>query len=103
EDGIRDRDVTGVQTCALPIYIKSFNNFKKVTAPIVKVLNDMGVKAEMKGRNDVVVDDKKISGNAQFSTGRRMFTHGTLLLNSDQIGRASCREGEASRHARVEP
>lgn len=63
--------------------IKSFNNFKKVTAPIVKVLNDMGVKAEMKGRNDVVVDDKKISGNAQFSTGKRMFTHGTLLLNSD--------------------
>jgi len=63
--------------------IKSFNNFKKVTAPIVKVLNDMGVNAEMKGRNDVVVDDKKISGNAQFSTGRRMFTHGTLLLDSD--------------------
>lgn len=63
--------------------IKSFNNFKKVTAPIVKVLNDMGVKAEMKGRNDVVVDDRKISGNAQFSTGKRMFTHGTLLLNSD--------------------
>lgn len=63
--------------------IKSFNNFKKVTAPIVKVLNDMGVAAEMKGRNDVVVNDKKISGNAQFSTGKRMFTHGTLLLNSD--------------------
>lgn len=63
--------------------IKSFNNFAKVTAPIVKVLNDMGVKAEMKGRNDVVVDDRKISGNAQFSTGKRMFTHGTLLLNSD--------------------
>src|SRR5690554_6295607 len=63
--------------------IKSFNNFKKVTAPIVKVLNDMGVKAEMKGRNDVVVEDRKISGNAQFSTGKRMFTHGTLLLNSN--------------------
>jgi len=63
--------------------IKSFNNFKKVTAPIVKVLNEMGVKAEMKGRNDVVVENRKISGNAQFSTGKRMFTHGTLLLNSD--------------------
>lgn len=63
--------------------IKSFNNFKKVTAPIVQVLNDMGVAAEMKGRNDVVVNDRKISGNAQFSTGKRMFTHGTLLLNSD--------------------
>tara|TARA_R100001369_G_C3314989_1_gene167939 strand:- start:173 stop:1180 length:1008 start_codon:yes stop_codon:yes gene_type:complete len=63
--------------------IKSLNNFKKVTAPVVKVLNSMGVPAEMKGRNDVVANDKKISGNAQFSTGKRMVSHGTLLLDSD--------------------
>jgi len=25
EDGIRDRDVTGVQTCALPIYLSPNN------------------------------------------------------------------------------
>ena len=43
----------------------------------------MGVPAELKGRNDIVADDKKISGNAQFSTGKRMFHHGTLLLDSD--------------------
>lgn len=59
------------------------NNFKKFTAPIIRVLNKMGVKAEMKGRNDVVVGEKKISGNAQFSTGKRMFSHGTLLFDSD--------------------
>jgi lipoate-protein ligase A len=63
--------------------IKSLNNFKKVTAPIVKVLNNLGVPAEMKGRNDVVVNDRKISGNAQFSTGKRMVSHGTLLLDTD--------------------
>ncbi|WP_203293628.1 lipoate--protein ligase [Luteirhabdus pelagi] len=63
--------------------IKSLNNFKKVTAPVVKVLHDMGVQAEMKGRNDVVVDGRKISGNAQFSTGKRMLSHGTLLLDSE--------------------
>ncbi|HLS30996.1 MAG TPA: lipoate--protein ligase [Flavobacteriaceae bacterium] len=59
------------------------NNFKQFTAPIVKVLNEMGVPAEMKGRNDIVVNDKKISGNAQFSSVKRMFNHGTLLLDSD--------------------
>lgn len=62
---------------------KSLNNFQKFTEPVIKVLNKMGVPAEMKGRNDIVANDKKISGNAQFSTGKRMFHHGTLLLNSD--------------------
>ena len=28
EDGIRDRDVTGVQTCALPIYITLFKRLQ---------------------------------------------------------------------------
>lgn len=66
------------------------NNFKKFTAPIIRVLNDLGVNAEMKGRNDVVVGEKKISGNAQFSTGKRMFSHGTLLFDSDlsEVSRA---------------
>lgn len=63
--------------------IKSLNNFAKFTEPVVKVLKKMGVPAELKGRNDLVANDKKISGNAQFSTGKRMFHHGTLLLDSD--------------------
>lgn len=63
--------------------IKSLNNFGKFTEPVTKILNKMGVPAELKGRNDVLVNDKKISGNAQFSTGKRMLHHGTLLLDSD--------------------
>ncbi len=59
------------------------NNFKQFAAPIIEVLNAMGVPAEMKGRNDIVVGDKKISGNAQFSSTKRMFNHGTLLLDCD--------------------
>ncbi|MFA7326871.1 MAG: lipoate--protein ligase [Candidatus Kapaibacterium sp.] len=62
---------------------ESLNNFKKFTAPVIKVLNDMGVAAELKGRNDIVVNDRKISGNAQFSSGKRMFSHGTLLFDSE--------------------
>ncbi|MDQ0300792.1 lipoate-protein ligase A [Salibacterium salarium] len=60
----------------------SFHNFKKFTQPVVDALNSMGVPAEMSGRNDLQVDGKKISGNAQFSSKSRMFSHGTLMLDS---------------------
>lgn len=62
---------------------KSLNNFKKFTAPVIKVLKSLGMDAELKGRNDIEVDNKKISGTAQFSTGKRMVSHGTLLLDTD--------------------
>ena len=62
---------------------KSISNFKKFTAPVIRVLNDMGVAAELKGRNDILVEEKKISGTAQFSTGKRMISHGTLLFDTD--------------------
>ncbi|MGO3182938.1 MAG: lipoate--protein ligase [Aequorivita sp.] len=63
--------------------VKSLSNFKKFTAPVIKVLKSLGLNAELKGRNDIEVDDKKISGTAQFSTGKRMVSHGTLLLDTD--------------------
>lgn len=63
--------------------LKSLNNFKKFTAPVIKVLNELGLDAELKGRNDIEVDEKKISGTAQFSTGKRMVSHGTLLFDTD--------------------
>jgi lipoate-protein ligase A len=63
--------------------VKSLNNFKKFTEPVIKVLNSLGLNAELKGRNDILVDEKKISGTAQFSTGKRMVSHGTLLFNTD--------------------
>ncbi|MEH6765228.1 MAG: lipoate--protein ligase [Aequorivita antarctica] len=62
---------------------KSLNNFKKFTAPVIKVLKNLGLDAELKGRNDIQVEEKKISGTAQFSTGKRMVSHGTLLLDTD--------------------
>ncbi len=63
---------------------ESFHNFKKFTEPVVQALHKLGVKAEMSGRNDLIAEDgRKISGNAQFSTRGRMFSHGTLLFNSE--------------------
>jgi lipoate-protein ligase A len=70
--------------------IKSLNNFKKFTEPVISSLSKIGVEAALKGRNDILVDDKKISGTAQFSTGKRMVSHGTLLFDTDlsEVGNA---------------
>lgn len=62
---------------------KSLHNFKKFTDPVAKVLRSIDVNAELSGRNDVLVDGRKISGNAQYSTVKRMFHHGTLLFDSE--------------------
>ncbi|AQQ52571.1 lipoate--protein ligase [Planococcus lenghuensis] len=61
----------------------SFRNFRKFTGPIVDALQSLGVNAELSGRNDLVVEGRKISGNAQFSTQGRMFSHGTLMLDTE--------------------
>ncbi|RSD29298.1 lipoate--protein ligase [Mesobacillus subterraneus] len=62
---------------------ESFHNFRKFTEPVVKALNKLGVNAELSGRNDLLAEGRKISGNAQFSTKGRMFSHGTLLFDSE--------------------
>jgi len=62
---------------------KSFSNFKKFLDPIIQALAKMEIQAEVKGRNDILIGEKKISGNAQFATLGKLFTHGTLLFNSD--------------------
>ncbi|HAQ08077.1 MAG TPA: lipoate--protein ligase [Bacillus bacterium] len=62
---------------------ESFHNFMKFTEPVVKALLKLGVNAELSGRNDLLAEGRKISGNAQFSTKGRMFSHGTLLFDSE--------------------
>ncbi|MGE8205153.1 lipoate--protein ligase [Heyndrickxia sp. NPDC080065] len=62
---------------------ESFHNFLKFTQPVIEALKKLGVNAELSGRNDIQVGGRKISGNAQFSTKGRMFSHGTLMLDSE--------------------
>jgi lipoate-protein ligase A len=64
---------------------ENFHNFRKFTKPVIKVLHDLGVQAELNKRNDILVDGRKISGTAQYSTSKRMVSHGTLLFNA-QLG-----------------
>lgn len=59
------------------------SNFKKFTEPVINALRKLGVAAEFSGRNDITIDGKKFSGNAQYYFGRRLLHHGTILFNSD--------------------
>lgn len=61
----------------------SFHDFAKFTEPVVRALNKMNVPAELIGRNDLLIEGRKFSGNAQFSTKGRMFSHGTLMFDSE--------------------
>ena len=62
----------------------SFRDFAKVTQPIIQALHELGVAgAELKGRNDLVIDGMKFSGNAMYATNGRMFAHGTIMFDSD--------------------
>jgi lipoate---protein ligase len=59
------------------------SNFRKFTEPVVNALKSFGVNAEFSGRNDITIDGKKFSGNAQYYYGDRLLHHGTILFNSD--------------------
>lgn len=60
-----------------------FSRYDHFTRPVIEVLREMGVPAELSGRNDILAGGRKISGNAQFASPARMFSHGTLLLDSN--------------------
>jgi len=57
-------------------------NFKKYTQPIIAVLNLLDVDAHFEGRNDLVIEGKKFSGNAEHLYRGRVLHHGTLLFAS---------------------
>ena len=60
-----------------------FGDFSFFTKPVLNMLNTLGVPAELKGRNDLLVDGKKFSGNAKLARHGKMIQHGTILLNSE--------------------
>lgn len=57
-------------------------NFKVFTVPVVAALKKLGVEAYTTGRNDLLIDGKKISGNAEHVHKNRVLHHGTLLFDS---------------------
>lgn len=59
------------------------SNFEYFTKPVIETLASLGVQAEFSGRNDITIDGKKFSGNAQYWSKNRLLHHGTILFNSD--------------------
>lgn len=69
-------------------FIKCLNetsnlDIKKFALPVVEALNKLGVPAQLTGRNDISVEGKKISGNAQRLYRNKLLHHGTLLFDTD--------------------
>ena len=68
-------------------------NFEYYTKPVINALQNLGVNAELKGRNDLVINGLKFSGNAQCvyrakgsessEKNKRILHHGTILFDAD--------------------
>ena len=61
---------------------EGYIDFQKYTQPVIAVLRLLGVDARFEGRNDLVIDGKKFSGNAEHVFRGRVLHHGTLLFAS---------------------
>lgn len=57
-------------------------DFHKYTAPIIKALKKLGITAENNGRNDITIEGKKFSGNAQYRFRDKVLHHGTILYDT---------------------
>ncbi len=52
-------------------------------AVIQRAVESLGIPAERSGRNDLLVDGRKFSGNAFYKNGKQAYHHGTLLICAD--------------------
>lgn len=57
--------------------------FSSYISRIVAMLKSLGLKAESSGRNDILVDGLKVSGNAFYRVNDRSIVHGTMLFDTD--------------------
>jgi len=60
-------------------------DFSAFCEPICKALRSFGAPVEISGRNDMTVEGKKFSGNAQYIKEGRVMHHGTILYDSDLL------------------
>ncbi len=62
---------------------KNLVDFKRYLKPIVEVLLKMGISVDIGKKNDLTIEGKKISGNAEHVYKDKVLHHGTLLFSSD--------------------
>ena len=70
-------------TFFVPVASSANVNFKQFVKPMYDALRAVGIEAEITGRNDLEVQGKKVSGNAQRYAGGYLMHHGTLLWDTD--------------------
>jgi lipoate-protein ligase A len=58
-------------------------SYEKVCGAVIRGLSILGIKAEYKPVNDILVGGKKISGSAQLRRGGIVLHHGTMLIDTD--------------------
>ena len=59
--------------------------FNRYINMVVLVLQNLGVDAKASGRNDVMIGDRKVSGNAFYHIPGRSVVHGTMLYDTDMV------------------
>ncbi len=71
-------------------------DFSRFLRPVLRTLADLGIEAELNGRNDITIGGKKISGNSQYIRKGRLLQHGTILFDSDldAVDQALCVDGD---------
>ncbi len=60
-----------------------FGDYTGFTKTLRNFLESLGLSAEVSGRNDVLINGRKFSGNAQYSHRGRLLHHGTILIGAD--------------------
>lgn len=66
-------------------FLVSTNNYdlNKQNKVLIQALNNLGIDAYAKGRNDLLIDEKKFSGHAYYHHNNKSYQHGTLMVNVD--------------------
>ena len=58
-------------------------NFSQYIGPVVDAVRELGADAGFNGRNDLLIDGRKFSGNAQYRLPGCIVHHGSLLYDTD--------------------
>jgi len=74
---------TILYTMIQPLAKDAIVHREEVAETVINALKKMGVPAVREGRNDILVEGRKISGLAQYTLGSHICTHGSLLYNTD--------------------
>lgn len=59
------------------------SSFEYFSRPVISALKALGLEVYLSGRNDILLDGKKISGSAEHTEKGRTLHHGTLLFDTD--------------------